>query len=245
VDELQDRANEREEISLVLYLLSLFSLVFCFIFLIPVVHSVNQQKDRVLALFCEIDNSAIRVLAARCEKFITSIQQEEGNDEVDSNEELENNNQIEDEADEYGLLSGTGKRTKKAKGKTKTDKNFFFKFFIALCCIHAYYLQNFILNTQAVDAALVLTQELNVTAVTEPFYWFVLNTQREMINNSTRVITNRQPIVVATSSMYQLYDQQNSLQENHLDNQDYLDPEYWQSFEDVMRDDLCPSITYF
>lgn len=48
--------------------------------------------------------------------------------------------QVEDDADEYGLLSGSGKRTKKAKGKTKTDKNFFFKFFIALCCVHAYYL---------------------------------------------------------------------------------------------------------
>ena len=46
----------------------------------------------------------------------------------------------EEDTDEYNLLSGTGKRMKKAKGKTKTDKQFFFKFFIALNVIHAYYL---------------------------------------------------------------------------------------------------------
>jgi hypothetical protein len=51
------------------------------------------------------------------------------------------------------MLAGTGKRVKKSKGKTKTDKQFFFKFFIALLCIHAYYLQNYILNNQAVTAA--------------------------------------------------------------------------------------------
>ena len=59
----------------------------------------------------------------------------------------------EDDTDEYNLLSGTGKRVKKAKGKTKTDKKFFFWFFIALNVVHAYYLQNYILNGQSVTAA--------------------------------------------------------------------------------------------
>jgi hypothetical protein len=33
-----------------------------------------------------------------------------------------------------------------------------------------------LLNTDAVDAAQKLSQELNVTAQTEPYYWFALNT---------------------------------------------------------------------
>jgi len=41
VRELKDRSNEREEISLVLYILSIIALVVCFLVLIPVVHSVN------------------------------------------------------------------------------------------------------------------------------------------------------------------------------------------------------------
>jgi len=73
VRELLDRSNEREEISLVLYFLSIIALVICFLVLIPVVHTVNLQKDKVLSLFCEIDNSVIRILSARCEKFINSL----------------------------------------------------------------------------------------------------------------------------------------------------------------------------
>lgn len=118
----------------------------------------------------------MRILASKCEKFINGLQTEEGNDEIESNEDIDGALPAEDEAEEYGLLAGTGKRIKKAKGKTKTDKKFFFKFFIALLCIHAYYLQNFLLNTDAVNAAQILSKELNVTAITEPFYWFALNT---------------------------------------------------------------------
>ena len=67
----------------------------------------------MLSLFCEIDNSVIRILGAKCEKFINSLQAEEGNDEIDSNEEIDGAIPAEDELDEYGLLGGTGKRTKK------------------------------------------------------------------------------------------------------------------------------------
>ena len=73
VKELNDRSNEREEVSMVLFILSIIFLVVCFIVLIPVVHTVNQQKDKVLSLFCEIDNSVIRILASRCEKFINNM----------------------------------------------------------------------------------------------------------------------------------------------------------------------------
>lgn len=81
-----------------------------------------------MQLFCEIDNSIIRVLALRCEKFINNMQAEEGNDDIDSNEDIEGGiaGAVDDDLnDEYNLLSGTGKKIKKAKGRTKTDKKFF------------------------------------------------------------------------------------------------------------------------
>lgn len=142
---MKDRSEEKSEIELVLFILSIVALAICIIVLIPVVHSVNQQKDKVLSLFCEIDNNYIKVLAFKCEKFINSIQTEEGNEDIDSSEELEANLGAEDE-DEYGLLVGGIKRVKKAKGNTRTDKTFFLKFIIAMLCIQAYYLQNFLLG---------------------------------------------------------------------------------------------------
>jgi hypothetical protein len=38
--------------------------------LIPVVQSVNQHKSKVLSLFCDIEDSTVRRLSQRCEKFI-------------------------------------------------------------------------------------------------------------------------------------------------------------------------------
>ena len=88
---MKDRADTKTEICLILYILSIIAIVICLLILFPVVHSVNQQKDKVLSLFCEIDNGAIRILALRCERFINNIQAEEGNDDIDSNEDIENN----------------------------------------------------------------------------------------------------------------------------------------------------------
>eukprot|EP00347_Sterkiella_histriomuscorum_P000937 403373955 len=244
VRELDDRSTDKKEVTLVFFVLSIVAEAICLIILFPVVHSVNQQKDKVLSLFCEIDNSVIRVLALRCERFINNLQTEEGNDDIDSNEDIENN-LANDEDDEYTLLSGTGKRMKKAKGRTKTDKNFFFKFFMALLCIQAYYLQNYFLQNDAVDTTQILNSELNVTASIEPFFWFALNTQREMFFNKTKPIVRQQSIIISKQSIYQLYDQNNQLQEMHLDHQSTLDPDYWSTFESVMRDNLCNKQTYF
>jgi hypothetical protein len=175
VQELFERAEEKIQVCDALFALSIAAEAICLVILFPVVHSVNQQKDKVLALFCEIDNSVIRVLSMRCERFINNMQTEEGNEDIDSNEDIENNITNDDD-DEYGLLSGAVKRVKKAKGKTKTDKSFFLKFFVSLLCIHSYYLANYLLEKEAVDTTNTLNSELNITASTEPFYWFALNT---------------------------------------------------------------------
>ena len=66
-----------------------------------------------------------------------------------------------------------------------------------------------------------------------------------MLFNKDRVITNKKSIQVAAQTIYQLYDHQNDLQQIHLDNQGYVDSEYWNQFETIMRQDLCPQINYF
>ena len=88
--ELFDRSETRKELGLILYLLALAVIVICLLILIPVVQNVNSQKDKVLRLFCEIDNGVITMLAVKCEKFITSLNIEEGNDDdMQSHEDLE------------------------------------------------------------------------------------------------------------------------------------------------------------
>ena len=63
VIELYDRATEKNEICSILFGLAVSTLGIGILILIPVVSSVNKQKDKVLSLFCEIDNSAIKTLS--------------------------------------------------------------------------------------------------------------------------------------------------------------------------------------
>lgn len=175
VEELSTRSQERKKICLTLLLLAVSLLVVSFLILMPVVRTVNKQKDLVLLLFCDIDNGATKILATKCERFLTNLNTEEGNDDIDSNEDIEGTLQPDDD-DEYNLLSQGGKKMKKIKGKTKTDVKFFIKFMVALLFILAYYLANYLSYIDTIKTTLIFNTELNTTCVTEPFYWFTLNT---------------------------------------------------------------------
>jgi hypothetical protein len=67
-----------------------------------------------------MDNTCIKALSLKCEKFINNLNAEEGNDDIESNEDGEEG-LINDDDDSYNLLSGSAKRAKKAKGRTRTD----------------------------------------------------------------------------------------------------------------------------
>lgn len=174
MQELYDRSDQKNEISLVLFIIVVLTLTCSIFILIPVVQSVNSKKDKVLSLFCEIDNAWVRILSVRCERFINNLSAEEGNDDLESEEDIENN-MLTDDDDEYSMIAGTVKKVKKAKGKTTTDKIFFLKFVVALLVIMAYYLETYLTAKASANTSQILTSELNVTCVSEPFYWFALN----------------------------------------------------------------------
>lgn len=51
----------------------------------------------------------------------------------------------------------------------------FLKFLAALQIIHAYFLANYLLERNAVKTTKILGSEINITAITDPYYWFALN----------------------------------------------------------------------
>ena len=102
---------------MIIFILSIVFLVILVSILIPVVASVNKHKSKVLSLFCDIEDSTVRRLSQRCEKFLNKLQSEENSDDVDSNnDELlmmangESGYRMSgtEEEDEYGLTSAAG-----------------------------------------------------------------------------------------------------------------------------------------
>jgi hypothetical protein len=109
------------------------------------------------------------------------------NDEIDSNDDLENVYQKDDE-DDYGLLSGQNKRSARAKNLTRTEKSFYFKVVLSMLIIEAYYSYCYSSERSYANTTRVLSTEFNITNMAEPFYWFALNTDRELFYNPSKVI---------------------------------------------------------
>jgi len=191
VDEQLERTQESTETCTLLFSLAAAFIGLSFFSVIPVVDSVNKTKDKVLYTFCEIENQAIKVLAFRCERFINNLQAEEANEDIESSEDLENRI-IEEEADsdQYSLLSGSGKRMKKIKNKTKINLKFLLRHMMGLLILMAYFLGNYMLIKDYEKTTVVLTNELENTSRQEALYWMAINAQRELMHDPNFPVMN-------------------------------------------------------
>ena len=87
VSELIDRSNQKNQGSMIIFILSIILLSLMVAVLVPVVASVNRNKSEVLSLFCDIEEESLRKLAIRCERFLTVISKENNKDDAESNNE--------------------------------------------------------------------------------------------------------------------------------------------------------------
>jgi|LauGreDrversion4_2_1035121.scaffolds.fasta_scaffold73211_4 hypothetical protein len=73
IGELKDRTMHKNETSLVIFALSICTLTVLAVGLVPVVRTVAKHKNKVLMLFCEIEDGAVRRLADKCERFMQKM----------------------------------------------------------------------------------------------------------------------------------------------------------------------------
>lgn len=86
IDELQDRTSHKNEVSLIIFILSICTLTVLGVGLVPVVRTVNRHKNKVLMLFCEIEDSAVRRLAEKCERFMLKMAAENSGSDQNGNQ---------------------------------------------------------------------------------------------------------------------------------------------------------------
>jgi hypothetical protein len=70
---------------MIIFILSIVLLCMMVAILVPVVASVNEHKSKVLMLFCELEDTAIRKLSFKCDRFLHKLQSEENAEDMDSN----------------------------------------------------------------------------------------------------------------------------------------------------------------
>ena len=106
---------------MILFLSSVGTMLLTMTVLFPVVSSVNLARMKVLSLFVDIPNHHVFALGFKCEKFITSFQ-DDHNDEIESED---GDNAKVDDSDV--TLNPTNKRGghKLPKNSTRSNRKFF------------------------------------------------------------------------------------------------------------------------
>jgi len=86
VEGIESRTIQKNEMILILFLISIGTLVITMAILCPVVSTVNLTRLKVLSLFVDIPNHHVIALSNKCERFLSSFNDSEHNDEADTNE---------------------------------------------------------------------------------------------------------------------------------------------------------------
>eukprot|EP00347_Sterkiella_histriomuscorum_P005463 403356519 len=239
VDELKVRTVD-DEVNQIVFYCSIALALLCVFALIPVVQYVNIKKRKYLEIFLEMDNTNIRKLANKCEKFM-NVLQDEGNEEIDSNdEELEEMARIDSE-EEYSLSKRSKK--KKAKNTIKNNRIFIIKFVIGMMFIEVYFFSLFFTQGTSMKTFEVVNKEMNTTAMIEPYYWLSLNAQREMYNDKSRPILKKNSFLVSRDALANVQHSNQEMQQEHLQNKAYTDEDYNSIFQDSMLLNVCPTVS--
>lgn len=86
VEDLHIRTVQKSKLILILFLASIATLLLTMTILCPVVSTVNTTRLRVLSLFVDIPNHHVIGLSNKCERFLSSFNESEKNDDKDTNE---------------------------------------------------------------------------------------------------------------------------------------------------------------
>ena len=73
MSELEARTSGINNGNKIVFFLSIGCIIISVIGLIPVVHIVNKTKQKYLEVFLDLDNSNIRKLSVKCEKYMNMV----------------------------------------------------------------------------------------------------------------------------------------------------------------------------
>jgi hypothetical protein len=114
--------------------------------LCPVVGTVNLARLKVLSLFVDIPNHHVIALSNKCERFLSSFNDSEHNDDAETNE---TDSLKVDDSDITGAL-GSSKRSghKQPKNSQGSNSKVFIQFGMGVLCIMGYFVAMFIISLQ-------------------------------------------------------------------------------------------------
>ena len=202
VKELVERSDSKQNIFMILLLVSAVALILAIVILFPVLFKVNRTREEVLSLFLDIPEKTVKALYTKCENFISNLQVGEEEDMISEleDESFEKNN----EDSEFQDFNPRKKR-KKFKNNGKSQRRFFVKFFIGAFAVEGYFLLNFFLSKGLLDDITSIMKEVNSTSVAESFYSFINNAERQLMLDNNFPILNQNSLDIAVENIKKMY----------------------------------------
>lgn len=198
VEDLRSRTIQKNELILILFLISIGTLIITMAILCPVVSTVNLARLKVLSLFVDIPNHHVIALSNKCERFLSSFHDSEHSDEADTNE---TDSLKVDDTDVTVMGSSKRNSHKQPKNSQGSNKKVFIQFGIGVLFIMAYFVVMFVLSLRYIENIQIITKEMNVLAQAESYYSFAQNVQREMIYNPDKPILNENSFIISKDSI--------------------------------------------
>jgi len=238
-EELVSKVNSKNSSFLLLLLGSAITLVVALIILSPILYQVNKGNEEVLSLFLDIPEKTVKGLYNKCETFISNLQVGEEDDivsEIDE-DELERN-RGEDNMDEFIPR----KKKKKFKNSSRTPTSFFVAFFLMTILVEAYFLYNYITSSNLLNNIDTTIVELNSTSISESFYSFANNAERQLLIDSNIDILGVTSTSVVISNIRKMYALDSLILQEHSINRKIHSDTYNDVFNQIMMVDPCPSL---
>jgi len=237
--ELVDKVNSKNSSFLLLLLGSAITLIVAVIILSPILYQVNKGNEEVLSLFLDIPEKTVKGLYNKCETFISNLQVGEEDDIVSEIDEDELEKRGEDNMEEFIPR----KKKKKFKNSSRTPTSFFVKFLLMTVIVEAYFLYNYITSSNLLNNIDTTIVELNSTSVSESFYSFANNAERQLFIDSTLKILSSDAKTVVTSNIQKMYKLDSLILKEHSINRKIHSDTYNSVFNQIMMVNPCESIS--
>ncbi|KAL4432303.1 hypothetical protein ABPG74_011062 [Tetrahymena malaccensis] len=239
VTELDNWANNKSNLFLVLLILSIMLILVLLLIILPFYFWVTKSQKEVLTIFLEIPTPKVKKLFQKCENFVNQMQS--GNDEeMFSDTSLQSNHGEEDAM----FLRSKGKKRRKFKIDLKNRNNFFIPFILCVLFFEAYFIATYFVSTQLANSVQQFVQEMNTTTMSERYYSYALNVQVQLLIDpsfTANLATSHEYLQQAINGMYNL---NSDVQREHSNNINALDPSYVKQYQNIMfTNQTCQILT--
>ena len=166
--------------------------------MLPKFYAANTEN---LILLLDRSEVTLKLLNGKCARFVAGLEMKE-----DYEAFLDSDSSTSEEDVDGAVNIDTNRPRKKLKSTNKVEKWFIIKFLIAVCLMEVYFIANYLLDKSLAGKADSMVSEANSISITESFYSFAHNAERQLFIDNQISVLGRDSLEVVTENNQKMAD---------------------------------------